>query len=411
MSKYQAAAIGAGPTGLAAALALAHMGVEVAVIAPGSRASGSDPVAPPSDQRTTALMVPSINLLKNLGVLEAAAIESDAQGLTPMTAVRIADDRGGIVRAPEVVFRAAELGFASFGANIANPTLLAGLRSAAERHPGIAWVETGGVMGLAPAAASVVLELAEGGTLEAALAVAADGRNSTVRAAAGIEVDAWAYPQAAIATSFGHSRPHEGIVNELHRPAGPLTTVPLPGRRSALVWVEQSEQADRLAGLDDLAFTAVLEDRLQGVLGSIGEVTPRAVHRLSGLRARRMTGVRVALVGEAAHVMPPIGAQGLNLGLRDAAQLADCAVEARARGEDLGGRAMLAAYERARAWDVLGRSVAIDLLNRSLIADLLPVDMLRGLAAHLVTGLGPLRRLVMREGLGVAGPLPSLMRT
>jgi 2-octaprenyl-6-methoxyphenol hydroxylase len=109
--------------------------------------------------------------------------------------------------------------------------------------------------------------------------------------------------------------------------------------------------------------------------------------------------------------MPPLGAQGLNLGLRDAAQLADCAVEARARGEDLGGRAMLAAYERARAWDVLGRSVAIDLLNRSLIADLLPVDMLRGLAAHLVTGLGPLRRLVMREGLGVAGPLPSLMRT
>jgi 2-octaprenyl-6-methoxyphenol hydroxylase len=123
-----------------------------------------------------------------------------------------------------------------------------------------------------------------------------------------------------------------------------------------------------------------------------------------------MTGPRVALVGEAAHVIPPVGAQGLNLGLRDAAQLADCAAEAKAGGGDIGGPGMLAAYERARAWDVLGRSVSIDLLNRSLLADMLPVDMLRGLAAHLAVSFAPLRRFLMQEGMGLAGPLPGLMR-
>jgi 2-octaprenyl-6-methoxyphenol hydroxylase len=124
-----------------------------------------------------------------------------------------------------------------------------------------------------------------------------------------------------------------------------------------------------------------------------------------------MTGPRVALVGEAAHVIPPVGAQGLNLGLRDAAELADRAGEARAAGGDIGGAGTLEAYARARTWDVLGRSVSIDLVNRSLLADMLPVDMARGLAAHLAAGFAPLRRFLMQEGMGLAGPLPSLMRS
>src|SRR5262249_55648495 len=139
-------------------------------------------------------------------------------------------------------------------------------------------------------------------------------------------------------------------------------------------------------------------------------VAPRALHQLSGLRAERLTGARVALLGEAAHVIPPVGAQGLNLGLRDAAQLADCVAEAKAGGSDIGATDVLAGYERARAWDVLGRSLSIDLLNRSLLADLLPVDMLRALAAHLAVSFAPLRRFLMQEGMGLAGPLPSLMR-
>jgi 2-octaprenyl-6-methoxyphenol hydroxylase len=176
------------------------------------------------------------------------------------------------------------------------------------------------------------------------------------------------------------------------------------------VWVEEPAAAEHIAGLDDAAFAALVETRLQGVLGAVGDVGPRALHQLVGLRARRMAGPRLALVGEAAHVVPPVGAQGLNLGLRDAAQLADCAAAAKAGGGDIGGTGVLEAYERARGWDALGRSVSIDLLNRSLLSDLLPVDMLRGLAAHLAAAFAPLRRILMQEGMGLAGPLPSLMR-
>jgi 2-octaprenyl-6-methoxyphenol hydroxylase len=364
-------------------------------------------------------MPPSIQLLKNLGVWELPGVLGsdpqgltpyDPQGLTPITAVRIADDRSGLIRAPEALFRASELGLESFGANIANPMLLAGLRKAAEGAQGLVRIETAGVAALAPGSATARLELAEGGVVEAALAVAADGRNSFARKAAGIAADTWAYPQTALVTRFAHSRPHGGVVNELHRDAGPLTTVPLPGAASALVWVEEPAEARRLAGLDDTAFAALLEERLQGVLGTVGELAPRGLYPLIGLRAGSMTGPRVALVGEAAHVIPPVGAQGLNLGLRDAAQLADCAAAAKAGGGDIGGPAALAAYERARAWDVLGRSVSIDLLNRSLLADALPVDMLRGLAAHLAVSFAPLRRFLMQEGMALAGPLPSLMR-
>ncbi|MFZ1104037.1 MAG: FAD-dependent monooxygenase, partial [Hyphomicrobiaceae bacterium] len=213
-----------------------------------------------------------------------------------------------------------------------------------------------------------------------------------------------------VVTSFGHSRPHRDTVNELHRRVGPLTTVPLPGLRSALVWVEAPEEARRLAGLDVAAFAAELEERLQGVLGAVGEVETRALYPLAGQRAERMGARRIALVGEAAHVVPPIGAQGLNLGLRDAAALADCVSDAKARGEDIGGEAALAAYDRARGLDVLGRSLSIDLLNRSLLTSLLPVEGLRALAVHALAGVPPLRRLLMQEGAGVAGPLPSLMR-
>jgi 2-octaprenyl-6-methoxyphenol hydroxylase len=174
--------------------------------------------------------------------------------------------------------------------------------------------------------------------------------------------------------------------------------------------VEEPATARRLAGLVDTAFAAELEERLQGALGAIGEVGPRAVYPLGGRRAERMAANGVALVGEAAHAIAPIGAQGLNLGLRDCAGLADCVAEARAHGEDIGGDAVLAAYDRLRTVDVLSRTVSTDLLNRSLLIDLLPVQMLRGLGAHALAAFPWLRRWLMQEGASLAGPLPSLMR-
>jgi 2-octaprenyl-6-methoxyphenol hydroxylase len=382
---------------MAAALALARMGVETALIGP--------PATPAADRRTTALIGPSIRLMLNLDAWEA--VQSYAE---PIAAVRLADDRGGLIRAPEMLFKASEIGLASFGANLPNSALTAALQAAAARAPALTRIETAGVTAIVPRSAGVRLTLAEGGSIDAALAVAADGRGSHAPVAAGIPVRTWDYPQAAVVASFCHSRLHEDTVNELHRQSGPLTTVPLPGRHSALVWVEEPAEARRLTGLAGAAFAAELEERLQGVLGAIGEVGPRALYTLGGRRAERMGRSRVALVGEAAHLVPPIGAQGLNLGLRDVAALADCVADARQRGEDIGSEATLAAYDRVRTGDVLSRSLATDLLNRSLLTDLLPVAALRGLAVHAIASVGPLRRALMQEGAGLAGPLPSLMR-
>jgi 2-octaprenyl-6-methoxyphenol hydroxylase len=396
----EAVVVGAGPAGLAAALALAALGAEVVVAAP-----AYDPARAEADRRTTALLPDSIELLKNLGVWAICAGQS-----APLEGVRIVDDRGGLLRAPEVLFKAEELELASFGANIANSALNGALFAAASEASGLRWLPTSGVVKVEPDERSVHLQLAEGNTLRAALAVAADGRNSIVRAGAGIATRTWTYGQAAIAATFRHTRPHAAITTELHRRAGPLTTVPLPGNASSLVWVEEPAKAGRLAGLDDQTFLSELAARLHGLLGSLGDVSPRAIYPLAGLDAARMGQNRVALTGESAHVIPPIGAQGLNLGLRDAAALAECVSNARVQGRDIGGPETLEAYHAARAGDVLTRTVSVDLLNRSLLTDFLPAQALRGLGLHLLANVAPLRRLAMRGGLTAAGQLPRPMR-
>jgi 2-octaprenyl-6-methoxyphenol hydroxylase len=396
----EVAVIGAGPAGLVTALALAQLGMSVSIVSP-----PYDAARAATDRRTTALIGPSVDLLENLGVWRHCAA-----GAAPLNAVRIADDREAIVRAAEVVFNARELGLESFGANIPNPTLLAALNAAADGSAGLARITTAAVTGIEPGNSSVRLTLTEGGSVTAKLVVAADGRKSIAPAAADIAVRAWDYQQAAIVTSFAHTRPHNGTVNELHRRAGPLTTVPLPGSHSSIVWAEEPQEAHRIANLADDAFAELLETRLQGVLGTIHSLGPRLLYPLSGSRTERMAARRIALVGEAAHVIPPIGAQGLNLGLRDAAALAECVAEAQSLGQDVGGAEALAAYQHARGGDVAARSAAIDLLNRSLLTEFLPFDLLRGAAVHALSNSSALRRILMQGGLGVAGTLPRLMR-
>jgi 2-octaprenyl-6-methoxyphenol hydroxylase len=184
----------------------------------------------------------------------------------------------------------------------------------------------------------------------------------------------------------------------------------MPGRQSSLVWVERPEVAQRLAELDDDGFGAALERQLQGLLGTIGEVSPRVLFPLSGLTARSFAQNRVALVGEAGHVIPPIGAQGLNLGLRDGAVLADCVAAARQAGEDIGGPSVVAGYDRMRRADVASRSTTIDLLNTSLLSPFVPVHLLRGAGLLALKSFGPLRRLIVREGLQPSFVEPALMR-
>ena len=397
----QVAVVGAGPAGLASALALAALGCEVALVAP-----AYDPARAAQDRRTTALLSSSVMLLKNLGVWQSCGHES-----APLSAVRIVDDRGDLLRAPEVLFRAAELGLADFGANIANAALVGGLEAAAQAAPGLCRVETSGVVRFTPHDDSARLDMAEGGSLRAALVVAADGRGSLARAGAGIGVRTWSYPQAAVAGVVRHGRAHGSATTEFHRRTGPLTMVPLPRDMSSLVWVEEPAEARRIGSLSDQDFASALDDRLHGLLGPISCIGARVVFPLSGMTADSMGLNRTALVGEAAHVIPPIGAQGLNLGLRDAGVLADCVAEARAQGRDVGGTDLLHAYHDARRGDVLTRTLAVDALNRSLLADFLPAQALRGAGLHLLANIPSLRRLIMQGGMTPVGPLPRLMRS
>jgi 2-octaprenyl-6-methoxyphenol hydroxylase len=391
--------VGSGLAGLAAALALAARDVPVSLIGP-----QVDAAATARDTRSTALFGPSLALLRRVGAFDG--LESGAE---PLVALRLVDDTDAIFRAPEVLFEAREIGEAAFGLNIENGPLLVALAERVKAHPLIRWTPTS-VYALELEEERVVLHLASGETTEARLIVGADGAQSPSRAAAGITTRTWEYPQVAIASRFAHERPHRGISTELHRRAGPLTTVPLPGNWSSLVWVETPAEAERLMALSDADFARELETRLGSLVGAVGAVGPRASFPISGVAAERLGARRIALVGEAGHRLPPIGAQGLNLGLRDVAWLADLVGEAVAEGRDPGSTAVLDAYDRARRADVGSRAVVVDALNRSLLAGLLPIDLARGAGLAAMKAIGPVRRIFMREGMSPTGPLPSLMQ-
>lgn len=390
--------VGTGPAGLAAALSLAKVGAEVTLAGPPA------PAAAAADTRTAALFNGSITLLQNLGVW-AGLDEVSA----PLKAIRIVDDTGGLLRAPEVLFDAREVGEAVFGWNVPNAPLAEALWQAVRHDERIRVVETARVEHVEIRPDEAVARTVEGEELRARLIAAADGRRSICRAAAGIATTAWDYDQAAIATRFAHSRPHGSVSTEFHRKSGPFTTVPLPGMESGLVWVERPAIARRMVELDEDGFRVVLETRLQGLLGHVGAIGPRRLFPLSGLTAEAYARSRVALIGEAGHVIPPIGAQGLNLGLRDAATLADCVAEAMARGDDIGGQEVMQRYHALRKVDVETRIMAVDALNRMLLSTLLPVSLLRGFGMHLIRAFGPLKRALIRQGLEPIGPRPRLM--
>lgn len=392
--------VGGGPAGLAAALALAMSGQPTRLAAAPHRPGGHD-----RDRRTAALFAGSVEFLKNLGVWETCAPLS-----APLFGIRLIDDTGGLFKAPEVLFKASEAGLDAFGFNVPNDILLDALQQRVQDTPALVQIPTRGVASVTVSEADVALTLHEGEALRCALAVAADGRTSITRSAAGITTNAWTYPQSALVTWFTHQREHEGISTEFHRRTGPFTTVPMPGHCSSLVWVEEPKEAERLSRLDDRELRAAIENRLQGLLGSVGEIGPRAVFPLSGLTPEVAGRNRVALVGESGHVIPPIGAQGLNLGLRDAATLAECVADAMERGEDPGAPQVLSTYSALRAPDVRGRINTVDILNRTLISPHIPVQMLRGLGLHILNAFGPLRRSVMREGVQPSAHLPRLMR-
>jgi 2-octaprenyl-6-methoxyphenol hydroxylase len=229
--------------------------------------------------------------------------------------------------------------------------------------------------------------------------VGADGRHSLCREAAGIEVVRRELDQAALTFNVSHSRPHQNVSTEFHTPQGPCVFVPLPGERSSIVWVASPREAARLKGLADDELSEAAEKQSHSILGRLRIEPGRYLFPLAIERPKAFAKRRVALVGEAAHVVPPIGAQGLNMGLRDAADIAEIVREATAAGADPGAPLSLRRYDLARRADILSRTFVIDMANRSLLSELLPIQSLRAAGLHLIGLVPPLRRLVMREGL------------
>jgi len=321
--------------------------------------------------------------------------------------MRIVDDTGRLWRAPEVRFEAAEIGLEAFAWNIENAHLVTALWDSIAGMPSLTHVETT-AQSIRIDDAGVAVTLADGTTLNCRLVIGADGRNSICRSAAGIALDSRAYPQTALTFTLAHTRPHHDISTEFHTAHGPFTLVPLPVARSSLVCVVAIDEAERLGGLTGAALDAEIERRSHSILGKTHVEPGHGVFSMSVATAGEFGANRVALVGEAAHLFPPIGAQGLNLGLRDAVTIAEIAGDIHRLGGDIADAT--AEYDRRRRPDITSRTVAVDLLNRSLLSDFLAVQGLRGLGLYAIDRIGPLRRAAMREGVAPRAGMPALMR-
>ncbi len=383
-SIYDVAVIGGGPAGLAAAIALTQAGARTALVA--RRVAYAD-------NRTTALLGGSVDLLRQLDVWPRC--EADAAALQVM---RLVDDTGRLIRAPEVRFSADEIGLDAFGYNIENRALMVAMEARAAEASNLTRIDDEADR-VRPDDAAVTITTRQGKTLTARLTVGADGRQSLCRDAAGIGVKRRALNQAALTFNVTHTRPHKNISTEFHTPHGPCVFVPLPGDRSSVVWVASPDEAERMKALNDDDLSETVERQSHSILGRMRVGPGRHLFPLAIERPARFANNRVVLVGEAAHVLPPIGAQGLNMGLRDAADIAGIVHDALLSGEDPGSSHVLGRFETARRSDVLSRTYAIDMANRSLLSDLLPMQTARALGLHLIGAVGPLRRLAMREGL------------
>jgi len=400
------AIVGSGPVGLLAALTLAPLHEKIILIG-----------FPPNteDRRTSALMMPAIHQLESLSPSNEgkayptlwSQLQSEA---APLARLRIIDATSRLVRAPTLTFHATEIGEKAFGYNIPNRTLNEILRKKVEATPNIIWHKQI-VSHYQHEDTYVTIELDNGARHEVALIVGADGRQSPARTAAGITPHQWRYPQMALVLNFAHQLSHQNTSNEFHTADGPFTQVPLPKNRSSLVWVVKPEQAKRLAGLGRKALAAEIENHMGSMLGKVipdekssdwrPQIWPLGGSILSQFGARR-----TILIGEAAHVFPPIGAQGLNLGFRDVADLHHVL---RDEFQDYGATNVIKAYNRCRRLDIWARTGFVHTLNRILLADFLPAQLIRSTGLEALRQWPFLRNWLMREGLMPGSGLRHLL--
>ncbi|MDF3855705.1 UbiH/UbiF family hydroxylase [Paracoccus sp. P2] len=384
---------GGGIAGLIAAAAFGSAGHSVTCVDPASPVTEEG--AQGSDLRSTAFLHPSIAVLQAAGLWDRLAPHA-----TALQVMRIIDAGGKLSQARLTRdFDASEISDQPFGWNLPNWLLKREISARLASLQNVRFLPGTGTAGLVARDSEALATLTDGSRIRARLVIGADGRNSPTREALGIGIRTLRYGQKALAFAVTHDRPHDNVSTEIHRSGGPFTLVPLPDRdgkpSSAVVWMERGPETARLRALPPEDFEAELNRRSAGVLGHLTQATRLTEWPIISQIADRFTGPRTALIAEAAHVVPPIGAQGLNMSLADLGALIALSAG------DPGSADSLAAYERRRRPEALARLIGIDALNRASMISARPLRDLRAAALGGLYAVAPVRRIMMRAGLGV----------
>jgi 2-octaprenyl-6-methoxyphenol hydroxylase len=394
---------GGGLNGLLLGIACADAGLEVAIV---DRQDPATMLGEAFDGRASAIAYGSKLVLDGVGLWHEIAAEAE-----PIREIRVADDDSPLfLHYDHRDLKPAEGDAAPLGYIVENRVLRRALIERARSLPSLRLLAPRSVGSVTADESGAVATLGDGARLQARLVAAADGKESPLRQAAGIRTVEWRYRQTGIVTTVAHERPHAGIAIEHFLPAGPFAILPMTGNRSSIVWTEDAALAPHLMALSDAEFAAELAARFGDFLGEIAPVGPRWAYPLSLMQAERYIAPRLVLVGEAAHVIHPIAGQGLNVGIRDVAALAEAIIDARRLGLDIGDDSVLERYQRWRRLDAVLLAGVTDGLNRLFSNTIAPVKLIRDLGLAAVNRMPPLKRLLMQHAMGTLGDRPRLAR-
>lgn len=397
-SAYDVIIVGGGPVGLAMALSLVRFarGISIAMI-------DRRPFSVPVDARASALAAGVRRVFEALDVWEAMAVDAE-----PIRTMKITDSgTGDLARPLFLQFDGDVAPGEPFAHMVRNTSTIGALQAALEGK--VDFIAPAEVVSVTPGAQSTQVSLADGRVLTTPLLIGADGARSQMRDSAGIGTLGHEYGQSGIVTTIAHELAHEGTAYEHFRPAGPFASLPLPGRRSSLVWTETHAEAQRVKALPKAEAEAMIEAVMGSSLGRVSIEEPIQAYPLKLQIARDFIGARLALIGDAAHVVHPIAGQGLNLGLKDVAALAEVIVEAMRLGLDHGGVEVLERYQRWRRMDTMLMAMVTDGMNRLFSNDIAPVRAVRDFGLGLVDRMGPLKSAMIARAAGVGSNGPKLL--
>ncbi len=392
---------GGGLNGLSMAIALRSAGFAVTLVDPTPQRTRANAKF---DGRSYALSIASKRVLATLGVWDRIADPS------PILGIKVTDGRAGEAPSPLMLaFDHAEIEEGPMGFMVEDRKLRPALLAVA-RDAGVVQLDKESVVGEAAEASGTEITLSSGKTVRARLLIACDGKKSAIAARAGISRTGWSYDQTALVCAIAHEKPHHGIAHQYFMPSGPLAILPLSDNRASIVWTETTTRAEAIQAMSDAGYLDELRPRFGTFLGDIKLAGERFTYPLSLSLAASFIGDRLALVGDAAHVVHPIAGQGLNAGLKDVAALAEVLTDAQRRGEDFGRADVLERYQRWRRFDTAALAVATDGFNRLFSNDNSLLRTVRDLGLAATNALPGMRRAFIREAAGLTGDLPRLAK-